>query len=217
TDLGVYPRPLQRVLPIWIAVGGTPQSVVRTARLGLPLALAIIGGEPERFAPLVALYRDVAGRSGHDVSQMPVGINSHLYLADASQRAAEEFFPSYAEVMTRIGRERGWPAVTRRQFEAARAARGALFVGSAQEVIDKILFQYELFHHQRFLAQVSVGTMPHDRVMHAIELLGVAVAPVVRRETAAAAGDAAASDTAASDTAASAAARLPTSAVKGAS
>jgi probable LLM family oxidoreductase len=183
-NLGVYPRPLQHPLPVWIAVGGTPQSVVRAASLGLPMALAIIGGSPERFAPFVSLYRDTAAKAGHDLSKMPVSINSHAYIADSSKQAADEFFPSYAYVMTKIGRERGWPPTTREQFEALRSPRGALLVGDPQEVIDKILFQHRIFGHQRFLAQMSVGTMPHDRVMRSIELFGTKVAPVVRRETA---------------------------------
>lgn len=183
-NLGIYPRPRQNPLPVWIAVGGTPQSVVRAATLGLPLAVAIIGGAPERFAPLVALYRDTARRAGHDPTKLPVGINSHAYIADSSQQAADEFYPSYAEVMTRIGRERGWPPTTRAQFEALRSPRGALLVGSPQEVIDKILFQYEIFGHQRFLAQLTVGSMPHDKTMRAIELLGTKVAPAVRQEIA---------------------------------
>ncbi|HET7613157.1 MAG TPA: LLM class flavin-dependent oxidoreductase [Gemmatimonadaceae bacterium] len=185
-NLGVYPRPLQHPLPIWIAVGGTPQSVVRAATLGLPMALAIIGGSPERFAPFVSLYRDTASKAGHDLSQMPVSINSHAYIADDSKRAADEFFPSYAYVMTKIGRERGWPPTTREQFEALRSPRGALLVGDPQEVIDKILFQHRIFGHQRFLAQMSVGTMPHAQVMRSIELFGTKVAPVIRRETASA-------------------------------
>ena len=183
-NLGVFPRPLQNPLPIWIAVGGTPQSVVRAAKLGLPLALAIIGGMPERFAPIIDLYRETATKAGHDPAQLPVSINSHAFVAETSQEAADTFFPPYAEVMTRIGRERGWPPTSRQQFEASRSPRGALAVGSPQEVIDKVLRQYEIFHHQRFLAQLTVGPMPHAKVMRAIELLGTEVAPVVRRETA---------------------------------
>jgi probable LLM family oxidoreductase len=182
---GVYPRP-QRELPIWIAVGGTPQSVVRAGTLGLPMALAIIGGTPERFVPLVDLYRESATRAGHDPAKLPVSINSHAFVADTSQQAADDIFPAYAEVMTRIGRERGWPPTTREQFEALRSPRGALAIGSPQEVIDKILRQHELFHHDRFLAQLTVGPISHAKVMHAIELFGTKVAPVVRRETAAA-------------------------------
>lgn len=180
--LGVYPRPLQSPLPVWIAIGGTPQSAVRAGALGLPLAVAIIGGAPERFAPLAELYRDAAQRAGHDPTQLPVGINSHGYVAKSSQQAADEFFPAYAEVMTRIGRERGWPPATRQQFDALRSKHGALVVGSPQEVIAKILFQREIFGHQRFLIQLSVGTMPHDKIMRAIELFGTEVAPVVRNE-----------------------------------
>jgi alkanesulfonate monooxygenase SsuD/methylene tetrahydromethanopterin reductase-like flavin-dependent oxidoreductase (luciferase family) len=183
-DQAVYPRPLQNPLPVWIAVGGTPQSVVRAAVLGLPLAVAIIGGAPERFVQLVDLYREAARQAGHDPANLPVSINSHAYVAETSEQAAEEFFPSYAEAMTRLGRERGWPPVTRQQFDALRGPRGSLLVGSPQEVIDKILFEHELFGHQRFLAQFSVGTLPHDKVMRSIELLGTEVAPVVREEIA---------------------------------
>jgi probable LLM family oxidoreductase len=182
--LGVYPRPVQDPLPVWIAVGGTPQSVVRAATLGLPLAIAIIGGAPERFVPLVNLYRDTARRAGHDPATLPVSINSHGFIADTSEQAANEAFPPYMDVMGRLGRERGWPPPTRRQFDAERSPRGALLVGSPQEVIDKMLFEYELFHHDRFLMQMSVGTMPHSQIMHSIELYGTRVAPVVRREVA---------------------------------
>ncbi len=181
-NLGVYPRPLQNPLPVWIAVGGTPESAVRAGTLGLPLALAIIGGLPERFVPLVTLYRDAARRAGHDPAQLPVSINSHAFVALSSQQAADDFFPPYAEVMTKIGRERGWSPMSRPQFEALRSPRGALAVGSPQEVIEKILFQHELFGHQRYLAQLSVGTMPHAKIMRAIELFGTEIAPVVRRE-----------------------------------
>jgi len=179
-DLGVYPRPVQNPLPIWIAVGGTPASVIRAAELGLPLALAIIGGAPEQFAPLIKLYRDVGQRAGHDASQLRVSINSHGFLADDANDAANTFFPSYAEAMTRIGRERGWPPTTRRQFDASRSPRGALLVGDPQEVIDKILHEHELFAQNRFLAQFTVGSIPHDKVMRSIELFGTKVAPAVR-------------------------------------
>jgi alkanesulfonate monooxygenase SsuD/methylene tetrahydromethanopterin reductase-like flavin-dependent oxidoreductase (luciferase family) len=184
TGQGVYPRPLQDPLPVWIAVGGTPQSVVRAGTLGLPLALAIIGGMPERFAPFVELYRESARRAGHDPARLPVSINSHAFVADTSREAADVFYPAYAEVMSRIGRERGWPPTTRVQFEASRGPRGALLVGSPQEVIDKILFQHEVFGNQRYLVQLTVGPMPHDRVMRAIELMGTVVAPAVRAEVA---------------------------------
>ncbi|HEX5579988.1 MAG TPA: LLM class flavin-dependent oxidoreductase [Gemmatimonadaceae bacterium] len=182
---GVYPRPLQEPLPVWIAVGGTPQSVVRAATLGLPLALAIIGGAPERFVPLVELYRDAARRAGHDPATLPVSINSHGYVADTSRQAADEAFPPYVEQMGRIGRERGWPPPTRQRFEMERSPRGALLVGDPQEVIDKMLFEHELFGHQRFLMQMSVGTMPHAKIMRSIELFGTVVAPAVRKALAA--------------------------------
>jgi probable LLM family oxidoreductase len=181
-DLAVYPRPVQDPLPVWVAVGGTPQSVVRAAKLGLPMALAIIGGLPERFGPLVELYRESARQAGHDLARLPVSINSHGYIAETSQEAADVAYPPFAEVMNRLGRERGWAPMTRQQFEAQRSPRGALLIGSPQEVIDKILFEHELFGHQRFLLQFSVGTLPHDKIMRSIELFGTKVAPVVRRE-----------------------------------
>jgi len=181
-DQGVYPRPEQNPIPVWIAVGGTPQSFVRAGTLGLPLAVAIIGGAPENFAPLVALYREAARRAGHDPAKLPVSINSHAFIAPTSQEARDIFYPTYAEVMSRLGRERGWPPMTRQQFDALCGPRGALLVGSPQEVIDKILFQHEIFGHQRFLAQLSVGAIPHDKMLRAIELFGTEVAPVVRRE-----------------------------------
>ena len=180
-DLPVYPRPLQNPLPIWIAVGGNPPSVVRAAMLGLPMALAIIGGEPERFAPFVQLYRDSLLRAGREPMSLPVSINSHGYIAPNSQHAADEFFPAYSDVFGRIGRERGWQPPTREQYEASRRLRGALFVGSPQEVIDKILFQHNIFDHQRFLMQIGMGTMTHAQTMRSIELFGSQVAPVVRK------------------------------------
>jgi probable LLM family oxidoreductase len=178
-DRGVYPRPVQDPLPVWIAVGGTPTSVARAGSLGLPLALAIIGGMPERFARLAALHREAAMRAGH--APPPRGINSHGYIADTSQRAADESYRPFATMMDRIGRERGWAPMTREQFDASRALRGANFVGSPQEVVEKILFQHEIFGHDRFLLQSSVGTMPHRDVMRSIELLGTEVAPAVHR------------------------------------
>lgn len=184
-DRPVYPRPEQDPIPVWLAVGGTPNSVMRAARLGLPMALAIIGGAPERFRPVVELYRETAARAGHDPDTLAVSINSHGFLADDAAEAADIAFPPFAETMTRIGAERGWPPTTRQQFDAEATLRGALFVGSPQEVIDKIMYQHELFGHQRLLIQLTVGPMPHERVMRAIELLGTEVAPVIRKETAA--------------------------------
>lgn len=180
----VYPRPIQNPLPVWIAVGGTPQSAVRAATLGLPMALAIIGGQPARFAPFVELYREAGRRAGHGEATLRVSINSHGFIADTSQAAAESSFPAYAEVMTRIGRERGWPPLTRESFEAQRGPRGALLIGSPQEVIDKMLWEHELFRYDRFLLQLTVGTMPHAEVLRAIELFGTVVAPAVRASVA---------------------------------
>jgi probable LLM family oxidoreductase len=180
----VYPRPVQDPLPVWIAVGGTPPSVIRAATLGLPIALAIIGGHPARFRPLVDLYRETAARAGHDPARLPVSINSHGFLADSAQEAAEIAYGPYAATMSRIGRERGWPPVNRAHFDAEAELHGAVFLGTPQQVIDKILYQHELFRHQRFLLQLTVGPMPHDKVMRAIELLGTEVAPVIRKETA---------------------------------
>lgn len=179
--LVVYPPPLQDPLPLWIAVGGTPASIVRAGTLGLPLALAIIGGMPEHFAPLIDLYRNAGAKAGHDAATLKVGINSHGFIADSSQEAADEWFAPYAEVMTRIGRERGWPPTNRQHYEAQREPRGALLVGGVQEVVDKILFEHSVFKNDRFLLQLTVGPMPHARVMRAIELYGTQVAPAVRK------------------------------------
>jgi probable LLM family oxidoreductase len=179
-DLAIYPRPVQDPLPVWLAVGGTPASAVRAGTLGLPMALAIIGGQPERFTPFVELFRRSAEEAGHP--GLPVSINSHAYVADTSERAADEFFPGYATMMNRIGRERGWAPMERQSFDALRTLRGALVVGNPEEVVEKILYQHDLFGHQRFMAQMSVGTMPHAQVMRSIELFGTEVAPAVRAE-----------------------------------
>lgn len=183
-NLGVYPRPVQSPLPVWIAVGGTPESAARAGFLGLPMALAIIGGLPERFAPFVNIYREAARRAGHDPAKLPLSINSHGFIGDDAQQAAEDYYPAFSQVMNKIGRERGWPPITRAQFETARTLRGSDFIGSPTEIIEKILFQHEIFGHQRLLLQLGVGTMPHAKMMHAVELLGAKVAPVVREEIA---------------------------------
>lgn len=180
-DLPVYPRPVQNPLPVWIAVGGTPQSVVRAATLGLPLTIAIIGGTPDRFVPMVDLYREAARRAGRDPASLPVCINSHAFIAETSAAAADAFYPPYAQVMSKIGAERGWPPTTRAQFDFMRSKHGALLVGDPQEVIDKILYEHELFGNQRFLLQFTVGAVAHDKVMRSIELLGTVVAPAVRK------------------------------------
>lgn len=178
---GIYPRPYQDSLPVWIAAGGTPASAVRAAKLGLPLALAIIGGMPEQFVPFINLYRQTAEKSGINPAELQIGINSHVYIADNSQQAADELYPSYATMMNRIGQERGWSPLSRQQFEYSRSAKGALLVGSPQEVIDKILYEHELFGHTRFLAQMSMGDMPHKNILKSIELYGSVVAPAVRK------------------------------------
>jgi alkanesulfonate monooxygenase SsuD/methylene tetrahydromethanopterin reductase-like flavin-dependent oxidoreductase (luciferase family) len=145
------------------------------------MMLAIIGGSPDRFAPYVKYYRDISAQQGHDVSPLQVGINSHTFIADTSQKAADEFYPAYADVVTRIGGERGWPPMNRDHYEQMRAPQGALLVGSPQQVIDKILYEYELFKHTRFLAQIGVGTMPHEKILRSIELFGTVVAPAIRK------------------------------------
>ena len=183
-NLGVYPRPVQQPLPVWIAVGGTPQSAVRAGSLGLPLAVAIIGGMPERFAPLVNLYRAAAREAGHDPATLPVSINSHGLVGDDAQRAADDYYPSATAAMNKIGRERGWMPATRPQLEAGKMLRGADFVGSPDHIIEKLLFQHEIFGHQRCLLQLGLGTIEHAKIMRAIELLGTQVAPVVRSEVA---------------------------------
>ncbi|WP_161890699.1 LLM class flavin-dependent oxidoreductase [Pontibacter russatus] len=180
-NLGIYPRPYQQQLPVWVAVGGTPASVVRAASLGLPMALAIIGGMPDRFVPFTELYNQTYKKAGHDPAKQQLAINSHGYIADDSQQAADEFYGPYAYVMSKLGRERGWSPMTREHYEAMRTPEGSLLVGSPQQVIDKILYEYELFGNTRFLLHISVGTLPHAKVMRAIELLGTVVAPAVKK------------------------------------
>jgi probable LLM family oxidoreductase len=180
-DAGVYPRPYQKEIPIWLAVGGTPESAIRAATLKLPMALAIIGGMPERFVPFVDLYKQTAQKAGRDISSLPLGINTHVFVSDTSQRAGDDYYPTYAAMMNRIGKERGWPLLTRDQFDANRSAKGYLMVGSVQQVIDKILYEHELFGNSRFLAQMSVGTVDHKKVLKSMELFGTQVAPAVRK------------------------------------
>jgi probable LLM family oxidoreductase len=183
-DAGVWPRPVQDRLPIWVAVGGTPQSVVRAAVLGLPLTLAIIGGQPERFVPLVDLYREAAERSGQDPAVLPVAINTHAFIAESSRQADAAFAAPYLAMMNRIGRERGWPPSGREAYEALRSPPGALAVGSPEQVAEKLLFEHELFGHQRYVAQMSVGAVAHRDVLRSMELYGTEVAPLVRTEVA---------------------------------
>lgn len=179
-DRGVYPRPLQDPLPLWIPVGGTPQSVARAGALGLPMALAIIGGEPERFAPLFQLYREAARRSGQDPSKLKSSINVHGFIADTTQEAADQFYGPQAEVMNRIGRERGWGPTNRTHFDRAISPTGNLFLGDPETVARKIVAHQKLFDIDRFLLQMAIGPMPHDRILRGIELYGTKVAPLVR-------------------------------------
>jgi len=182
-DRGVYPRPYQQSIPIWLAAGGTPASAVRAATLGLPLTLAIIGGLPEQFVPFVNLYKETAKKTGKDMNALQLGVNNHVYIGEDSQKAGDEFYPYYATMMNRVGRDRGWPPLTRRQFDYSRSPGGALMVGSVQQVIDKILYEHELFGNTRFMAQASIGDVPHMMTMKSIELFGTKVAPVIRKET----------------------------------
>jgi probable LLM family oxidoreductase len=182
TGQGVYPRPLQEPLPIWIAVGGTPESAVRAGVLGLPMALAIIGGLPERFAPFAELHRRAALEAGH--GRLPLSINSHGFVADDARQAADDYFPPLKSMMDKIGRERGWSPLARADYDAMLRVRGALVVGNPEQVAEKILFQHEIFQHDRFMIQFTVGSMPHEKVMRSIELFGTEVAPLVRAEVA---------------------------------
>jgi probable LLM family oxidoreductase len=191
-NAGVWPRPVQDPLPIWVAVGGSPESVVRAGALGLPLTLAIIGGQPERFVPLVDLYREAASAAGHDPEQTKVAINTHAFVGETSAQADAAFAAPYLAMMNRIGRERGWPPSGKAEYEALRSPRGAVAAGSPEQVAEKILFEHELFGHQRYIGQMSVGAVEHRDVLRSMELFGTEVAPVVRaevqrRETAAAA------------------------------
>ncbi len=183
-NLPVFPRPVQDMLPIWVGVGGSPDSVVRAASRGLPMALAIIGGMPERFKPFADLYRQAAQEHGHDPAIIPLNINSHGFIADSKQEAIDVSFPSVQMIMNKIGRERGWLPMQKAQYEASAELRGANFLGSPDDIIEKILFQHEIFGHQRLLLQLSVGSVSHAKMMHAIELLGTKVAPVAREEIA---------------------------------
>ncbi|MER8748342.1 LLM class flavin-dependent oxidoreductase [Mesorhizobium sp. M1050] len=183
-DRGVYPRPFQDRLPVWIAIGGTPQSAARAGALGLPLALAIIGGEPARFAPLFDLYHEAARRAGSEPADLATSINVHGFIGETTEQAADDFYGPQAEVMNRIGRERGWGPTSRAHFDQSRGPNGALFVGSPEQVAEKIVAQHKIFGNDRFLLQMAIGTMPHAKIMKAIELYGTRVAPIVRKETA---------------------------------
>ncbi|OMP68762.1 LLM class flavin-dependent oxidoreductase [Domibacillus epiphyticus] len=183
-NLGVYPRPVQNPLPVWIGSGGNSESVIRAGLLGLPLVLAIIGGRPVQFAPLVRLYKQAAAKAGHDISKLPVASHSHGFIAEDNETAAAKFFPPTQQVMNVLGRERGWGYYDRSSFDAARSFEGALYVGDAETVAQKIIHLRKNVGITRFMLHVPVGSMPHADVMQAIELLGKEVAPIVREEVA---------------------------------
>ncbi|MDB6078301.1 MAG: luciferase family protein [Akkermansiaceae bacterium] len=181
TGQGVYPRPIQEPLPIWLGVGGTPESFVRAGTLGLPLMVAIIGGQPFRFRPLVDLYREAWRKAGHPEEKMRVGVHALGHLAETDDQAGEEFFPGYAQAFTEIGKERGWPPTTRAQFEAGRSPKGALLVGSAKTVAARVLsYSEELGGIDRMTFQMSVAALPHEQLMNATRILGTEVAPMVK-------------------------------------
>src|SRR5437773_2387608 len=177
-NLPVYPRPLQNPLPIWLGVGGTPESFIRAGTLGLPLMVAIIGGETHRFRPLVDLYREAGKRAGFRPDQLKVGMHSLGYVADTTQQALDEFYPGYAEAMTKVGKERGWPPMTRSRFEAQIGPEGALLVGSVEEVTAKILRHSDaLGGITRLTFQMDTAEVPHEKLMQAIELIGTQIKP----------------------------------------
>jgi probable LLM family oxidoreductase len=181
TGQAIYPRPLQNPLPIWVGVGGTPTSFVRAGMLGLPLMVAIIGGEPERFRPLIDLYREAGRRAGHSPDRLTVGLHSIGFLADTTDEAADIFYPGYAHTFTEIGKERGWPPTTRAQFDAVRGPKGALLIGDAKTVAKKILYVNKVLGGiSRLTFQMGVSTLPHPQMLRAIEILGQNVAPIVR-------------------------------------
>jgi probable LLM family oxidoreductase len=178
---GVYPRPLQKSLPIWIGVGGTPGSFVRAGMLGLPLMIAIIGGETHRFRPLIDLYREAGRRAGYLPDQLKVGVHSLGYIAESTQEAVDDFFPGYARTMTEIGKERGWPKMTRASFDAQRGPQGALLVGDPDEVVEKIIRHSQaLGGISRITFMMNPASLPHAKLMRATKLIGTRVAPVIR-------------------------------------
>jgi len=182
-NLPVYPRPLQDPIPIWLGVGGTPESFIRAGTLGLPLMVAIIGGETHRFRPLVDLYREAGKKAGHRPDQLKVGMHSLGYVANTTQQALDEFYPGYAEAMTKVGKERGWPPMTRNRFEAQIGPEGALLVGGVDEVAAKILRHANaLGGITRLTFQMDTAEVPHEKLMQAIELIGTRIKPLVQNK-----------------------------------
>jgi probable LLM family oxidoreductase len=183
TGQAIYPRPLQNPLPIWIGVGGTPASFVRAGTLGLPLMVAIIGGEPKRFRPLIDLYREAGRRAGHPAEKLIVGLHAIGFLGDTTEQAADDFYPGYAHTFTQIGKERGWPPATRAQFDALRGPTGALLIGDSETVTQKLLYVNEVLGGlARITFQMGVSALPHEKMLRSIELLGTRLAPIVRKE-----------------------------------
>src|SRR3984893_980512 len=183
TGQAIYHRPLQDPFPIWVGVGGTPESFVRAGMLGLPLMVAIIGGEPRRFRPLIDLYREAGARAGHAPETLKVGMHALGFVGDTTREAAEDYFPGYEHTFNKIGRERGWPPVTRAQYDALRGPTGALLIGDAKTVAKKILYVNEVLDGiSRITFQMGVSTLPHQKMLDAIEILGTVVAPIVRNE-----------------------------------
>lgn len=181
---GIYPRPLQKSLPIWLGVGGTPESFARAGSLGLPLMVAIIGGETRRFRPLIDIYRKYGEHAGHPPERLKVGVHALGYVAETTQQAIADFFPGYVKSMTRIGKERGWPPITRDHFDAVRGTHGALMVGSPDEVAEKILRHSEAIGGiSRITFQMDVADLPQTKLLRSIELLGSHVAPILRAKT----------------------------------
>jgi probable LLM family oxidoreductase len=181
SNAGIYPRPEQKQLPIWIAVGGTPQSVVRAATLDLPMALAIIGGDPRRFAPFFQLYRETYAQQGRDPAKARLSLNMHGFVSDTTAQAKDIYYEAHTEVMNRIGRERGWPPQGRSHFEASAGPTGNLIVGDPQKVVDRIVELHGIFKMERILIQMAIGTVPHEAQLRAIELLGREVVPRVQK------------------------------------
>ena len=180
-NLGVYPRALNGEIPVWLAAGGTPASAVRAAKLQLPLMLAIIGGMPRQFTPFINLYKKSWLENGHNAEDLQVGINNHMFIGEDGEKAADDFFPYYAQMMDRVGRSRGWQPMTREQFDFMRAPEGSLMVGSVEQVIEKMIYEYELFGFTRFFAQASLGFVPHEMTIKSIELFAKQVVPEVKK------------------------------------
>ncbi len=180
-NLGVYPRAVKGEIPVWLAAGGTPASAIRAAKLHLPLMLAIIGGMPQQFTPFINLYKKTALENGVKPEDLQVGINNHMFIGEDGDKVADEYFPHYAQMMDRVGKSRGWQPMTRQQFEFMRSPEGSLLVGSVEQVVDKIVYEHQLFGFTRFLGHSRLGFVPHELTMKSIELYATQVVPEVKR------------------------------------